>query len=60
MSTQSLFQNLFLYINDISSKQIHTKLREELESICIEMNLRKRKWLLISIYTTHQSCDKIL
>ena len=53
-------KNIFgggLYINeDIPSKQIHTKLLEGLESICIEMNLRKRKWLLIGIYKPPQSC----
>ena len=38
---------LCLYINeDIPSKRIHTKLLEGLESICNEMNLRKRKWLV--------------
>ena len=41
-----------LYINDdISSKQIHTKL--------LEMNLRKRKWLVIGIYKPPQSCSKM-
>ena len=51
---------LCLYINeDIPSKQIHTKLLEGLESICIEMNLRKRKWLVIGIYKPPQSCSKM-
>ena len=51
---------LCLYINeDIPSKQIHTKLLEGLESICIEMNLRKRKRLVIGIYKPPQSCSKM-
>ena len=51
---------LCLYINeDIPSKQIYTKLLEGLESICIEMNLRKRKWLVIGIYKPPQSCSKM-
>ena len=42
---------LYFYINEeIPSKQIHTKLLKGLESICMEMNLRKRKWLVIGIY----------
>ena len=42
---------LCLYINeDIPSKQIYIKLLERLESICIEVKLRKRKWLVIDIY----------
>ena len=49
-----------LYINeDIPSKQIHTKLLEGLEYIYIEMNLRKRKWLVIGIYKLPQSCGKM-
>ena len=37
-------EGLCLYINEnVPSKQIHAKLLEGLESICIEMNLRKRK-----------------
>ena len=49
-----------LYKNeDIPSKQIHTKLLEGLGSICIEMNLRKRKWLIIEIYKPPQSCSKM-
>ena len=49
-----------LYINeDISSKQIHTKLYEWLESIRIDMNLRKREWLVIGIYKPPQSCGKM-
>ena len=49
-----------LYINeDIRSKQIHTKLLEGLEFICIEMNLRKPKWLVIGIYKLPQSCGKL-
>ena len=48
-----------LYINeDIPSKQIHTKILEGLESICIEMNLRKWKWLVIAFYKP-QSCSKM-
>ena len=51
---------LYLYINeDIPSKQIHTKLLEGLESICIEMNLLKRKWLVIAIYKPPQPCSKM-
>ena len=51
---------LCLYINkDIPSKQIHTKLLEGLESICIEMNLRKRKWLAIGICKPSQSCSRM-
>ena len=51
---------LCLYINeDIPFKQIHTKLLEGLESMCIEMNLRKRKWLVIGMYKPPQSCSKI-
>ena len=42
---------LCLYINeDIPSKQIYIKLLERLEFICIEVKLRKRKWLVIDIY----------
>ena len=42
---------LLLCINeDIPSKQIHTTLLEGLESMCIGMNSRKRKWLVIGIY----------
>ena len=49
-----------LYINeDIRSKQIHSKLLEGLESICIEMNVRKPKWLVIGIYKLPQSCGKL-
>ena len=49
-----------LYINeDIRSKQIHSKLLEGLESTCIEMNLRKPKWLVIGIYKLPQSCGKL-
>ena len=44
---------------DIPSKQIHTKLLEGLESICIKMNLQKRKWLVIGIYKPSQSCGKM-
>ena len=51
---------LCLYINEDSpSNQIHTKLLEGLEPICIEMNLRKWKWLVIGIYKPPQSCGKI-
>ena len=51
---------LCLYINEDSpSKQIHTKLLEGLEPICIEMNLRKWKWLVIGIYKPPQSCSKM-
>ena len=51
---------LCLHINeDIPSKQIHTKLLEDLESICIEINLRKRKWLVIGIYKLPQPCSKM-
>ena len=51
---------LCLYINeDIPSKQIHTKLLEGLESIRIEMNLRKQKWLVIGIYKPPQSRGKM-
>ena len=51
---------LCLYINeDIPFKQIHTKLLEGLESMCIEMNLRKRKWLVIGMYKPPQSCSKM-
>ena len=40
-----------LYRNeDIPSKQNRTKLLEGLESICIETNLRKQKWLVVGIY----------
>ena len=40
---------LCIYINeDAPSKQIRTKLLEGLESICIEVNLRKQKWLFRS------------
>ena len=50
-----------LYMNeDIPSKQIHTKLLEGLEYICIEMNFRKRKSLVIGIYKPPQSCGKML
>ena len=50
---------LCLYKNeDISSKQIHTKLLEGFESICIEINLRTWKWLVIGIYKP-QSCGKM-
>ena len=52
--------DLYLYINeDILSKQIHTKRLEGLESISIEMNLRRRIWLVIGIFKLPQSCDKI-
>ena len=48
---------LCFYINeDIPSKQIHTKLLEGLESIWIEMNFRKRRWLVIGIYKPPQLC----
>ena len=48
---------LYFYINEnIPSKQIHTKLLEGLESIWIEMNFRKRKWLVIGIYKPPQLC----
>ena len=53
LSFKLMARNMFggglnLYINeDILSKQIHSKLLEGLESICIEMNLQKRKWLVI-------------
>ena len=51
---------LCLHINeDIPSKQIHTKLLEGLKSIYTEMNLRKRKWLVIGIYKPPQSCSKM-
>ena len=51
---------LWLYINeDIPSKQIRIKLIERLESMYIEVNLRKRKWLVIGIYKRPQSCSKI-
>ena len=51
---------LCLYINeDIPSKQIRTTSLEGLESICIEMNLQKRKWLVIGIYKPPQSCSKM-
>ena len=53
-------EGLRLYINeDLPSKEIHTKLLEGLESICIEMNLRKRKWLVIGISKPPQSCSKM-
>ena len=40
---------LCIYINeDAPSKQIHTKLLEGLEPICIEVNLRNQKWLFRS------------
>ena len=56
----SFVRGLCLYINeDILSKQVHTKLVEGLESICIEMNLRKRKWLVIGIYKPRHSCRKM-
>ena len=48
-----------LYINEDSPpKQYHTKLLEGLELIYIEINLRKREWLVISIYKPPQSCGK--
>ena len=57
---ECLLLEVCLYINeDILSKQVHTKLVEGLESICIEMNLRKRKWLVIGIYKPRHSCRKM-
>ena len=51
---------LRLYIDeDIPCKQTHTKLLEGLESICIGMNLQKRKWLVTGIYKPSQSCGKM-
>ena len=66
LSFRLMARNMFggglnLYINeDILSKQIHSKLLEGLESICIEMNLQKRKWLVIyKPPQDHQSIVKI-
>ena len=51
---------LCLYMSeDIPSKQIHTKLLEGLEPICIGINLQKHKWLVIGIYKPPQSCGKM-
>ena len=44
---------------DIPSKQIRIKLIERLESMYIEVNLRKRKWLVTGIYKRPQSCGKM-
>ena len=50
---------LCLYINEvIPSKQIHTKLLERLMSTCIEMNSRKRKWLVIGSINLHSHAAK--
>ena len=39
--------------------QIHTKLFEGLESLCTEMILWKRKWLVTCIYKPAQPCGKV-
>ena len=63
MATQN--RNIFvgglcLYTNeDIPSKQLYTKGLEILKSICIEMNLRKRKWLVVGIDQPPQPCGEI-
>ena len=42
---------LCLYVNEnVACKQIHFSSLENIESICIEIKLRKRKWLVIGLY----------
>ena len=43
---------LFYIREDISSKLLVTGFEEEVEAIIVEINLRKRKWLLAA-HTTH-------
>ena len=43
----------------VPSKQIHTKLLDKLDSICIEMNIRKQKWLVIGICKPSQSSGEV-
>ena len=50
---------LCLYVNeDIPCRRIHVNFMPKIEAIVIEINLKKRKWLLLGIYNPHKEMTK--